>query len=62
MIAASTRIVSRPSRNTRIAESITTVVRPSCCAPSVGSGVPPDACQLNTTISTAAISTTAVQM
>ena len=61
VIAASTRIVSSPSRNTRIAESITTVVRHPVRA-SVGSVVPPLACQLKTTIRTAPIRTTAVQM
>ena len=63
--AASTRIVSRPSRNTRIALSMTTVVWLSWCPAgrSVGLVVPPVACHPSTTtVTTAIASTTAVQM
>ena len=62
MTAANTRIVSSPSRNTRIALSITTEVWLRRCpdGKAVGSVVPPRACQLITTTATAATSTTAV--
>ena len=60
--AASTRIVSRPSRNTRIALLMTTLVWLRRCpaGSAVGSVVPPRACQLITTTTTAATSATAV--
>ncbi len=62
MTAASTKIVSNPSRNTRIALSTTTDVWLNRCpaGKAVGSVVPPRACQLTTTTTTAAANTTAV--
>ena len=62
MIAASTRIVSRPSRKTSTPLSITALVRLIGWRGSVGSGVPPWACQPRITAVTQTASTTAVQM